>query len=261
MNKFVDLSVSLISHNSRKDLERLLPSLLLALRSISSEILLVDNNSDDDTVAFIKKNYPQIRLRKNRLRQGYGANHNQNLAVAKGRYIVLMNADMIVDPACFQILLEYMKQHPAIGIMTAKILNEDGSLQFLNKRYPTCLDLFIRRFFPHALQQMFKKRLDYYEMRDIGYDRIVDVPFVSGAFMLARTALIQKLKGFDERFFMYFEDVDLCRRVQRTHRTVYHPDARIIHRWERAAHKELKWAVVFMTSAFRYFNKWGYRLF
>ena len=111
------------------------------------------------------------------------------------------------------------------------------------------------------LKHLFEKRLKYYEMRDVGYDSIIDVPFVSGAFMFTRMALIKDLCGFDERFFMYFEDVDLCRRVQKTNRTVYYPDAVVTHRWDRAAHKKLKWMIIFMNSAFHYFNKWGYRLF
>ena len=79
--------------------------------------------------------------------------------------------------------------------------------------------------------------------------------------MFSRTDLIKAVSGFDERFFLYFEDVDLCRRVQKTHRTVYYPDAVVTHRWDRAAHKDLKRTITFMISAFYYFNKWGYQLF
>ena len=257
----VDLTISLISHNSKKDLELLLPSLFLALSDITAEILLIDNCSDDSTLEFIKRNYPEIFVRKNKSRLGYGANHNQNLAIAKGQYIVLMNADMILTPESLFILLKFMDHNSDIGIATPKVLNEDGTLQYLNKRYPTLVDLFLRRFLPVQLKCLFEKRLEYYEMRDVGYDSIIDVPFVSGAFMFSRTDLIKAISGFDERFFMYFEDVDLCRRVQKTHRTVYYPDAVVTHRWDRAAHKKLKWTIIFMNSAFHYFNKWGYQLF
>ncbi|MBF0204421.1 MAG: hypothetical protein HQK67_08940 [Desulfamplus sp.] len=98
-------------------------------------------------------------------------------------------------------------------------------------------------------------------MRDIGYDNVVDVPFISGSFIFARTSLIKELGGFDERFFMYFEDVDLCRRVSLKARNLYCPDVSVIHRWERASHKNLKWTLVFALSGLKYYNKWGLKLF
>lgn len=257
----MDLSVSLISHNSQKDLALLLPSLMHSLKGISSEILLVDNCSTDSTESFIKKRFPDVVYRRNFRRKGYGANHNRNLAVAKGRYITFMNSDMIVYPETFSMLIDFMDGNDDIGIASPNVLNEDGSLQCLNKRYPTLYDLFLRRFLPDFLKPFFRQRLDHYEMRDAGYELMTDVPFLTGAFMFAKTDLMLALKGFDERFFMYFEDADLSRRVQNSHRTVFCPDAKVVHRWERAAHKDIKWALVFVQSAFRYFEKWGYRVF
>ncbi len=257
----MDLTISLISHNSQKDLEHLLPSLFLALRGITAEILLMDNCSNDSIIAFVRRNYPEISVRINKLRLGYGANHNQNLAIAKGKYIVLMNPDVILKPISLFLFLKFMDRNLDVGIVTPKGLNPDGTLQYLNKRYPTLVDLFLRRFLPVPFKPLFDKRLEYYEMRDVGYDSIIEIPFISGAFMFSRAGLLKDICGFDERFFMYFEDVDLCRRVQRTHRTVFYPDAVVTHRWERAAHKQLKWMLVFINSAFRYFNKWGYQVF
>lgn len=261
MNNTKDLTISLISHNSKGDLSLLLPSLYDAIKNIDSEVLLVDNCSNDSTVSFLNENYSDIRITENEERLGYGANHNKNLSLARGKYIVLMNSDMVVAPGIFDELMQFMEKNDDVGIVTPNVLNEDGSLQHLNKRYPTVADLFIRRFVPDRVKPVFKNRLDKYEMKDVGYNDIVDVPFLSGAFMFTRTDLIKELNGFDERFFLYFEDVDLCRRVQESHRTVYFPYARVTHRWERAAHKDLKWASVFMVSALKYFNKWGYRFF
>lgn len=255
------LTVSLISHNSRSDLELLIPSIAAAIRNIDAEIRLVDNCSKDGTVSFIRKTWPEILLHRNARRQGYGANHNTNLSSARGKYFALMNADIVVKKDIFEELIRFMEINPDVGVVTPNVRNEDGTLQFLNKRYPTVSDLFIRRFVPDAVKPVFKKRLDRYEMKDVGYENIVDVPFLSGAFMFTRTDLLKSLQGFDERFFLYFEDVDLCRRVQQSHRTVYFPHAEVIHRWERAAHKDIRWASVFMVSAFKYFNKWGYAFF
>src|SRR3990167_4773220 len=98
-------------------------------------------------------------------------------------------------------------------------------------------------------------------MRDIGYDHIYDVPFLSGAFMFCRTNLLKKVGGFDPGYFLYFEDADLCRRVQKTHRTVYCPATSVTHYWQRSAHKQWKFGWIFMRSAWRYFNRWGYKWF
>ena len=267
------ITIALVSHNNRKDLELLLPSVQTALKGISSEILLVDNCSHDSTASLVEDAYSEvsiisessilseINITVNKKRLGYAANQNQNIAKARGKFIALMNPDMIVPENLFHTLIQFMDQHKDAGIATCRICNEDGSCQYLNKREPALFDLLIRRFLPFRLHGLFKKRLDAYEMRDIGYERVVDVPFVSGSFIFARTSLIKEIGGFDERFFMYFEDVDICRRARKKARALYCPDAQIIHRWERAAHKSFKWTVVFALSGLKYYHKWGFKFF
>ena len=256
------ISIALVSHNSKKDLKLLLPSLIKALQGISSEILLVDNCSIDSTLDYVKSNFLDVNIHQNQTPKGYGANQNKNILRAKGKYIALMNPDMIVPQQAFHRLLNFMKAHDGAGIATCKICNLDGTCQYLNKREPALFDLLARRFMPGFLQPIFQKRLDYYEMRDMGYDRVVEVPFISGSFMFARTDLIKAVKGFDEHFFMYFEDVDLCRRLRENAvPLLYCPDVEIIHRWERAAHKSLKWTLVFCMSGLKYYRKWGFKLF
>ena len=96
-------------------------------------------------------------------------------------------------------------------------------------------------------------------MRDVGYDKICDVESVTGAFMFCRTSVLRQVSGFDPQFLLYFEDTDLCRKIQRAHRTVYFPEARVVHYWQRSAHKSWYWTGVFIQSAWRYFNRWGYK--
>jgi GT2 family glycosyltransferase len=232
-----------------------------ALSSIQNQILLVDYRSDDNIGDFVRNCFPEIQVFRNSRKAGYGENHNLNLEKAEGRYFVIMNSDMLISTNTFASLLDYMEGNPDIGIVSPKILNEDGSIQGLNKRYPTVTDLFLRRFLPRIFQRLFRDRINYYEMRDIGYESIYDVPFLSGAFMFCRTPLLRSLHGFDSRYFLYFEDVDLCRRVQQTHRTVYYPYVSVIHFWERSAHKSWIYTYYFIKSAYRYFGRWGYRLY
>ena len=260
-NRSVDVTISLVSYNQRYDIERLLPSLLNAAAHVRAEIFLVDCNSNDGTVQFVHEQFPEVDVFVNLKRAGYGENHNINLERGKGCYFVIMNTDMIVAQDTFTNLLEFIDKHDDIGIVSPEILNEDGTVQGLNKRYPTITDLFIRRFFPRYFSQfpIVRKRLDYYEMRDIGYDQILDVPCLSGSFMFCRTDLLRKLRGFNQKYFLYFEDFDLCRRVQKTHRTVYNPCASVTHFWKRDAHFNWVFAYYFMRSAFLYFNRWGYK--
>jgi GT2 family glycosyltransferase len=257
----IEVTVSLVACNQRSDLERLLPSLVSAIGRVRSEILLVDNRSTDGTSEFVQHNFAIVQIISNPNKAGYGENHNLNLQRACGRYFVIMNSDMLVTDEVFVRLRDHMDKNPDIGILSPKILNSDGSIQGLNKRQPTLLDLFLRRFIAKYFQSFLQRRLDYYEMRDIGYDHSYDVPFLSGAFMFCRTELLKSLNGFDSSYFLYFEDADLCRRVQRTYRTVYYPVGSVTHFWKRSAHKSWLHTYYFIKSAFIYFNEWGWRLY
>ncbi len=257
----MEVTISLVALNQRTDLERLLPSLTVAAGCVQSQILLVDNRSTDGTADFVRRSFPTVQITQNPKRAGYGENHNLNLHKAEGRYVVIMNSDMLVAREVFASLRDYMDSNPDIGIVSPKILNDDGSIQGLNKRLPTLLDLFLRRFVPKDLQRYFRHRIDYYEMRDVGYDQVCDVPFLSGAFMFCRTDLLKSLGGFEPSYFLYFEDVDLCRRVQQTHRTVHFPDVCVTHFWERSTHKSWVYTYYFVRSALRYFGRWGYKLY
>lgn len=258
-----DVTLSIVSHNSRKDLQGLMPSVKKACGNICHEVIVVDNRSTDGAADYISSIYPDAKLVKNTKRKGYGANHNQAIKIAKGRYTVLMNADLVLRPESIKELMGYMDKNPDIGMVSGNFIFPDGTPQYLNKRLPAIADLFIRRFLPPKIRKkkFFSDRIAEYEMKDIGYSGFYDVPFLSGAFLFARTEALKAVNGFDERFFLYFEDVDLCRKISEKWRTVFHPDVEIVHRWHRAAHNELKWTLVFIKSAFLYFNKWGYRFF
>ena len=261
MSESRGLTISLVALNQRRDLERLLPTLMPAAEKAGAEVLLVDNRSADGTKEFLAANYPSVNVVYNPEMTGYGGNHNLNLKRSSGRYFVIMNSDMTVTPGMFTALNDFMDSSPDAGAVCPKILNPDGSIQGHNKLYPTVWDLFLRRFMPGPFQKYFKRRMDAYEMRDKDYDSIYEVPAMSGCFMFCRTELLKELGGFDEGYFLYFEDYDLARRIQRTHRTVCFPGAEATHYWARASHLKFRYMLYFFRSAFRYFNKWGYKLF
>lgn len=194
---------------------------------------------------------------------GYGKAHNWCLSRCEpSRYYLILNPDVIMSKGVLEELIEYMDTHPDVGMISPRVLNEDQTLQCLNKRNPALLDLFLRRFYSGVGLKYFKKRLDHYEMKDQGYDRICEVPFMTGAFMFCRTTVLKKVGGFDPRFFMYFEDADLSRKIQAMgYKTLYYPFVHITHLWQRASQKRIKMAMVFILSGLKYFQKWGWKLY
>lgn len=192
---------------------------------------------------------------------GYGRGHNRALReCSESKYHVIINPDIIIPPFSIETLATFMDENADIGIVCPKVLNPDGTIQYLNKRYPTVFDLFIRRFLSKSLSPLFQKRLDSFEMKDVGYDSVRDVEFTTGCFMFCRTSVLRQVGGFDPRYFLHLEDCDLGRMVQKAgYRTVYFPGATVTHQWEREPHKNYRMVFIMIVSMFRYFNKWGWK--
>ncbi|BCS96472.1 glycosyl transferase [Desulfoluna limicola] len=194
---------------------------------------------------------------------GYGRGHNWSIFNSeKSRYHLILNPDVVITPGTINALVRFMDANEDVGMVCPKLLNEDGSVQHQNKRYTTVYDLFLRRFLPQRIKPLFQQRLDYYEMKDIGYNSIYDVPFVTGAFMFCRSSALRKVGGFDPRYFLNFEDADLTRKFHlHNFRTVFYPHASVTHLWGREPHKSIKMALIMMVNGCRYFNKWGWKLY
>jgi GT2 family glycosyltransferase len=194
---------------------------------------------------------------------GYGKAHNWCLSRCEpSRYYLVLNPDVIMSKGVLEELIEYMDNHPDVGMVSPRVLNDDQTLQYLNKRHPALLDLFLRRLNSSVRLKYFQKRLDHYEMKDHGYDDVCEVPFMTGAFMFCRTEVLKKVGGFDPRFFMYFEDADLSRKIQTIgYKTLYYPFVHITHLWQRDSQKRIKMAMVFILSGLKYFQKWGWKLY
>jgi GT2 family glycosyltransferase len=195
---------------------------------------------------------------------GYGKAHNWCIRRCEPcKYFLVLNPDVIISKGTVEELSQYLDRNPDIGMVCPRVLNKDQTLQYLNKRRPNLTDLFLRRFYTTEGGLPFiKSRLDHYEMRDIGYDKIHEIPFMTGAFMFCRMDVLKKVGGFDPKFFMYFEDADLSRKFQNEgYKTIYYPHVNITHFWKRESQKSFKMALVFMISGMKYFNKWGWKLY
>ena len=162
-----------------------------------------------------------------------------------------INPDIILKEDAFTPLLSFLNKSGA-GMAAPRILDENGELIKAYRLDPTPFDMFIRMF----LKGMFKKRKAKHTMQGMDYTKPFKVPFVQGSFLVIRTELFKKLHGFDERFFLYMEDADLCRRVNSVSNLIYCPDASVVHLWGQGSHKSMKLFRMHVSSMIKYFKKW-----
>jgi len=195
---------------------------------------------------------------------GFGAGHNLAVKSTKASKLHLfINPDITIKPGCLAKITEYFAKHENVALVGPKILNSDGSIQYSCKRNPTVAALFIRRFFKSTWIEKFEILNRYnkqYEMQDCDYDSILKPNFLSGCFMVTRKEIFTKIGGFDDNYFLYFEDADLTRRINQVAETHYIPQSEVIHDWMRGSHKSLKLAFIMIQSAIIYFRKWGLRI-
>ncbi|WDF93384.1 glycosyltransferase family 2 protein [Aeromonas dhakensis] len=191
---------------------------------------------------------------------GFGAGHNRALQ-SDAKYHLILNPDLEISPDALQKAFEFMEKNPECGLLSPFATWEDEQIQRLCKRYPTVFDLLLRGFAPAFLKRRFQTRLAKYEMADQlnNHDVLWDPPIVSGCFMLFRTEVFQKLKGFDPRFFLYFEDFDISLRVGKISRIAYVPQVKVVHHGGHASRKGWRHIWMFGRSMVTFFNIHGWR--
>jgi GT2 family glycosyltransferase len=242
-------------HNPADQVERLLASVTMARPAML--VYLVDNSRTDALRALAGHAGAVYRHQPDN--PGYARAHNWALnaaAAAGSRYHLVLNPDVQLPLDGIGKLLAYMEAHPDVGLVAPRVHYPDGRLQPLCKLLPHPLELAVRRFFP--LLHRSSGRLARYELHGSGYSQVMDVPALSGCFMLMRVETVLRVGLFDERFFLYFEDVDLSRRVGRVARTVFVPHVAIVHDYGRGSYRNWRLLWHHMVSAARYFNKWGW---
>lgn len=260
--KPIDITAIIVTY--RSDLRDVLAAAQSFLATpLNVSLLVVDNDSGTGYLeALTQALLGKARVIPSGHNGGFGFGNNVGIRhAAPSRYILFLNPDVVVHTGTLEILVAYMDAHPDVGMVSPKVLFPDGSLQPLNKRTPTVLDLFLRRFAPGFVKRIprVQQRLDYYAMMDVGYDAPCEVAFMTGCFMLVRREVLEQVGVFDERFFMYLEDADLTRRVDVVAKAMYLPQATITHRWQRGSHRSLKLLLVMLHSIWVYFSKWGWK--
>ncbi len=256
---YPDTTVSIVTHGSPVDeLRRAAECVLRSPRVGRLEIL--DNSGTDlpDRYEECLSEYGEhIRIRRIP-NDGYGAGHNVALRESLDddvTYHLVMNADVYWDGDVISRLCDVMDRRPEIGQIMPKVYYPDGALQLTARRLPTPLDLFAKRFLPSSFT---RRRIGRYLLERANHDVEINCPYLLGSFMLLRTDALRDAGIFDERFFMYPEDIDLTRRIHRKYKTLHYPGVNIIHAHAAASRKSLRMLRIHVVNMIRYFNKWGW---
>ncbi len=213
----MDLSILIVNWNTKAFLEECLQSIYSSVKSISFEVIVVDNNSGDGSAEMVRKNFPVTRLIENKDNAGFARGNNQAYEISKGRVIGLLNPDTIVYPGTFEKMVDYLNTHDIVGAVSCKFLNPDGTLQReFYRRFPTVSTIFFRYTY---LGQVINRRLYHGRaLKDFFYGdktfertEVIEQPGATCLWM--RRSLIEKIGLFDEQFPILFNDVDLCKRI------------------------------------------------
>lgn len=225
----LDLTVVIVAWNSRRDLERCLPSLAEAAVVHTHEVVVVDNNSADGTLDYVQSVLPESIRCGNSSNRGFAAANNQGFALAHGRYVLLLNPDTVLHRDACDLLVQFMDLNPDVFACGPALFNGDGTPQRTGVRFPAVWNLlveacFLDRLFPRS--RLFGAHRELFADPDI--PRAVD--YLQGSCLLVRRAVIERVGGLDEAFFMYFEETDWCKRMKAAGGEVWYvPSARVVH--------------------------------
>lgn len=243
------LSIIIVNFNTKELLEKCLESIEQESKRVKEwkiEIIVVDNASTDESPEMVKKEFPKARLIVNKENLGFAKAVNQGIKQATGEYIFLLNPDSEVKSDALTTLVKFAQKHPEAGVIGAKLLNPDSSIQPSIYHFPTIW---------RAIKEYWFGQKGAYEKYAVTASDAVSVEAVTGAAMLIPRKTIEKVGLLDERYFLYFEDLDFCRRVQRAGLKVYYlPQAEIIHRHGESAAKVGSQAYHWLCQSSKIYN-------
>lgn len=246
--------VSIVTHDT--DADQLRKALRCVLSSAVVAAVMVVDNSDSDRLRTVASECgAEYRHVANR---GFGAGHNEAIRefMARGyKYHLVMNADVWWNGDVPGAMASYLDSDALIGMAMPKVFYPDGDLQYACRMLPTPLDVIGKRFLPASLM---RRRIERYLLANADHDRAFNVPYLLGSFLFFRMYALRREGMFDERFFMYPEDIDITRRIHRHWKTMYWPGAEIVHEHAAGSRHNRKLLMIHITNMIRYFNKWGW---
>ena len=223
------LSVVIVAWNAKRYVHECLESLQRQTIQARLEVIVVDNNSTDGTPEMVRKDFPDVLLIRNDRNLGFAGANNEGIRRSTGDYIFLINSDVNVPPTCLRAMCEYIQQHPEIGLLGPRMLAPDGTTARSCMRFPTLWNSLCRAL---GLDIVFPRSTIFgsFLMRDFHHDRIAPVDVLNGWFWMVRRAALGQVGLLDERFFMYGEDIDWCRRFcEAGWKVVFYPGAEALH--------------------------------
>jgi len=252
-----NISIITVGMNHLKYIKDLYASIYKEGLKDTVEVIYVDNCSVDGSVDFLKEHYPSIKIIVNDSPKGFGENNNIGAKIAKGKYLAIINPDIILTDNCLDDLFCYLEAHSDIGICVPKLLNLDRSYQYSVRRFITP-KLFISRAFAKGEDAKELVGNSYYLCKDLNVDKVQYINWAVGAAYFMAREHYNKLGGFDEDYFLYMEDEDLCLRSWKLKApVVYLPHAVMIHNHMRSSKKFGKTMVYHFKSLFTFWNKHG----
>lgn len=259
MKKIYDVVACIVGYNSKKDeLDKAIRSFLNT--NLNVKLYISDNSPSNELQSFVEE-YSDGRIvyKFNNKNGGYGWGQNQIIKEEKRntKYYLVLNPDIYFEKGVLEELFNYMELNTDVGNIMPMVKYPNGEIQYLCKQLPTPFDLFLRKFCP--FKEIIEKNNYKYEMRETGYNKIMNVPILSGCFMFIRSKIFDEIGMFDERYFMYMEDFDLNRRIHEKYKTIFYPNVEIIHNHAKESFKNKKMAIIHLKSAMKYFMKWGWK--
>ena len=256
-----DFTACIVTYNTKKEE---LAKIINCFQNteLKFKLWISDNSEKDTSRNFIEKfSDSRIEYIFNNANNGFGTGHNVVIeklirGKEKSEFHLMINADVYFEKNTIEKIINYMRKNTDIGQIGPKIYEPNGKVSKSCRLLPTPLNLIFRRFFP--IKSVIEK-MDYnYEMKWYDYQSVIEVPILSGCFIFVRTDVLKDIGGFDERYFMYMEDYDLCRRIGKKYKVVFYPEVKIIHEHAKASYKSRKMMMLHINSAIKYFNKWGW---
>ena len=260
----VKLSVCIVAYNNYDDIKEAILSMeKYTSKELTKMIYIVDNgvsiSDPNDVNSFIQfvNEYDDIQYIDAGANLGFGKGHNKVLDIIDSEYHAIVNPDILFCEDSFTKIVEWMDLNKDVGMTIPLITDEQGNRQQVYRKELTVFDMFNRM----VLKEAFKKRAKQHTLQNMDYTKPFEVPFGQGSFLVIKTNLYKQIKGFDDQFFMYVEDADLCKRVNQISKLMYYPDTKVIHKWEKGSHKNKTLLKYHIQSMIYYFKKWGWRIF
>ncbi len=252
----MELSVVIVNYRVKYLLEQTLRSVEQAMQGMQGEIIVVDNLSGDDSIAFSRERHAQVIYIENQENVGFARANNQAIMQARGEYTLILNPDTIITPRCLQEGIEWMKAHPKCGAIGARMMDGNGVFLPESKRaFPTpwvsfCKIFGLSKLFPRS--PLFAK----YHLRYLSDLEPQCIDILSGAYMLCRTSVLQQLGGFDEDFFMYGEDIDLSYRIVKAGYENWFLPTPMVHYKGESTHKDsMRYVRIFYDAMLIFYRK------